>query len=539
MSEDILRRLLDARPEKKDDDSPGFALPSFKVGESSSSGIHRLWHDCSALIPDDLIQLFTAGVHVPLSLFTLAAIRDFGIHQRRSTFTEKMSAKMQEELNSWHQRDNYLPFAEWAQAAFTIICLFRSIRVAPADEPLVEDPVHQLTEHAINIVARANSNNWPILREYDRRIRAMVWSQAKKGAALPFNISTLNPELIDNAENYIGGKSGAIADAAAALETGWAAVVQASAADVARVGQRLSQALNPSRLLRHPALQPASVSSAGHSQTSTPPTTAPALTLRDSASATTAPVSDSKASRRTCASGGTLASPSLRARPAATDTTALSAVKTVADPPTTESGRRERLRSLLLSYLPHRRERPRPQTVSDALSVISTSLHANAFQLAIDHLSPDIQGFYSFIPDSIRHGFSLGNFALPSQTHIWPNQYKPERQGTIDKWVQSSLDAGFIAGPFPLDEVIAQAVPVINAPLLIVDKHDEHGKLIKERVVYNASHPRHIHGQPPPAIPSLNSQIDKSDYPCEWLLVHEVKTLVGTAPPHARFCGWD
>ncbi|KAL9931776.1 hypothetical protein V8E36_009326, partial [Tilletia maclaganii] len=138
-------------------------------------------------------------------------------------------------------------------------------------------------------------------------------------------------------------------------------------------------------------------------------------------------------------------------------------------------------------------------------------------------LTPDIQGFYSFIPDSIRHGFSLGNFALPSQTHIWPNQYKPERQGTIDKWVQSYLDAGFIAGPFPLDEVVAQAGPVINAPLLIVDKNDEHGKLTKERVVYNTSHPRHIHGQPPSAIPSLNSQIDKTDYPCEWLLVHEVK----------------
>ncbi|KAL9931777.1 hypothetical protein V8E36_009327 [Tilletia maclaganii] len=247
LTEDVFRRLLDVRSEKKDDDPPGFALPSFKVGDSPSSGIHRLWHDCSALIPDDLIQLFSAGVHVPLSLFTLAAIRDFGIHQRRSTFTERMSAKMQEELNSWHQRDNYLPFAEWAQATFTSICLFRSIRVAPEGELPEEDPVHQLTEHAINIVARANSNNWPILREYNRRIRALVWSQAKKGAALPFNISTLNPELIDNVENYIGGKSGAIADAAAAPETGWAAVVQAPAAYIVRVGQRLNQALNPSR----------------------------------------------------------------------------------------------------------------------------------------------------------------------------------------------------------------------------------------------------------------------------------------------------
>ncbi|KAL9937334.1 hypothetical protein V8E36_003743 [Tilletia maclaganii] len=121
-----------------------------------------------------------------------------------------------------------------------MICLFRSVRIAPPDKSPEEDPVHQLTEHAINIVARANSNSWPILREYDRR--------AKKGAPLAFNISTLNAELIDNVENYIGGKSGAIADAAAALETGWAAVVQAPATDVVRVGQRLNQVLNPPRL---------------------------------------------------------------------------------------------------------------------------------------------------------------------------------------------------------------------------------------------------------------------------------------------------
>ncbi|KAL9937335.1 hypothetical protein V8E36_003744 [Tilletia maclaganii] len=39
MSEDILRRLLDARPEKKDDDPLGFALLSFRVGDGSPSGI--------------------------------------------------------------------------------------------------------------------------------------------------------------------------------------------------------------------------------------------------------------------------------------------------------------------------------------------------------------------------------------------------------------------------------------------------------------------------------------------------------------------
>ncbi|KAL9938182.1 hypothetical protein V8E36_002805, partial [Tilletia maclaganii] len=145
------------------------------------------------------------------------------------------------------------------------------------------------------------------------------------------------------------------------------------------------------------------------------------------------------------------------------------------------------------------------------------------FQAAIDLMPPDVRAQYAYIPHSIRNGFSLGNFKIPSTTHLWPNQYKPDRDSSIQNWLSSSLDAGFIAGPYSKEEVEREAGSFQNSSILIVDKFDNNGKLTKERIVYNASHPRRIHGRPPPTIPSLNSQLNKQDYPCQWLLVQDVK----------------
>ncbi|KAL9938181.1 hypothetical protein V8E36_002804 [Tilletia maclaganii] len=249
ISNEQLLQLLQQRGAKpSDDDEPsGPLLPSFEVNSGAVGGIYKLWFDSPFIIPDDLVRLFCAGWNIPLSLLTLAAVRDFGINQRRPTFSEKMNSKALEEFNSFHQRDNFIPFPEWCQAIFTLIFLFRSVREPVEYDSLDQDPIHQLTEHALNIIARCNSANWPMLREYDRRIRAMVWAQRKKSAPLPFSIAKIHPEWLDNVENFIAGRSGAVSDSSAALRTGWAAVLEAPANDVLRVGRKLDEALSISK----------------------------------------------------------------------------------------------------------------------------------------------------------------------------------------------------------------------------------------------------------------------------------------------------
>ncbi|KAE8209037.1 hypothetical protein CF319_g9535, partial [Tilletia indica] len=122
--------------------------PSFKVGGSSFLATVKVWFGSPLAIPEDLVRAFNAGNNIPLSLLTVAAIRDHGINQRRSVFQPKMTGRLLEEFGTWHSRDEYLPFAEWCQAIFTLIHLFRSVRAVPQDETQEDDPIFQLTEHA-------------------------------------------------------------------------------------------------------------------------------------------------------------------------------------------------------------------------------------------------------------------------------------------------------------------------------------------------------------------------------------------------------
>ncbi|KAE8219442.1 hypothetical protein CF326_g8958 [Tilletia indica] len=220
------------------DSSPSF--PSFRVDPSSRVGAYKLWDGCPLNVPDDLVQLFLAGWNIPLSLLTVAAVRDQSINLRRSAFNAGMSGRLLEEFNSWHLRDQHLPFPEWCQASLTLIFLFRSLRGVPEGESIEDDPIHQLTEHVLNIATRVNASNWPIFRDYDKRIRLLVWQKRPKGEGMPFSISSIHAPTLDDAENLIGGKSGSASDYAAALSSGWAALVTAPASEIPQLGKRLS-----------------------------------------------------------------------------------------------------------------------------------------------------------------------------------------------------------------------------------------------------------------------------------------------------------
>ncbi|KAE8209080.1 hypothetical protein CF327_g6884 [Tilletia walkeri] len=216
--------------------------PSFKVGDSSFLATVKVWFGAPPAIPEDLVRAFNAGNNIPLSLLTVAAIRDHGINQRRSVFQPKMTGRLLEEFGTWHSRDEYLPFAEWCQAIFTLIHLFCSVRAVPQDETQEDDPIFQLTEHALAIISRANAYAWPVYREYDKRVRQEIWSGRLTGAAIPFRINTLHTPTLDDAEMMIKGRNGALADFAAILDSGWSAIVTAQPSEIAKLGKRLNEA---------------------------------------------------------------------------------------------------------------------------------------------------------------------------------------------------------------------------------------------------------------------------------------------------------
>ncbi|KAE8221328.1 hypothetical protein CF319_g5296 [Tilletia indica] len=215
--------------------------PSFRVSDGASAATVKVWFGSPLAIPEDLVRAFNAGNNIPLSLLTVAAIRDFGINQRRSTFQPKMSGRLLEEFESWHSRDDFLPFAEWCQAIFTLIHLFRSVRAAPPDESPDDDPIYQLTEHALSIISRANAYAWPVYRDYDKRVRQEIWSARHRGVPIPFRINSLHIPTLDDAEVMIKGRGGALADFAAIIESGWSAVVTAPSSEVSRLGRKLDE----------------------------------------------------------------------------------------------------------------------------------------------------------------------------------------------------------------------------------------------------------------------------------------------------------
>ncbi|KAE8241359.1 hypothetical protein A4X13_0g7448, partial [Tilletia indica] len=517
--------------------------PSFKVGGSSFLATVKVWFGSPLAIPEDLVRAFNAGNNIPLSLLTVAAIRDHGINQRRSVFQPKMTGRLLEEFGTWHSRDEYLPFAEWCQAIFTLIHLFRSVRAVPQDETQEDDPIFQLTEHALAIISRANAYAWPVYREYDKRVRQEIWSGRITGAAIPFRINTLHTPTLDDAEMMIKGRNGALADFAAILDSGWSAIVTAQPSEIAKLGRRLNEA-HSVPALRIKEDPPAPLPPALGSYSSSRSGTQGKRKAADEADMAWHParsekVGSGKASFAPRVLGGMQGHRNPTSS-AISGTTACSAGKTVAGLGITAPGTAVATsspREFPLAPAPVL-ERLRPTTIRDAFSCVSTTLHAPHFQHAIDSMPLSLRSQYAYIPASIRAGFSMGPLQPPVSTILHPNHYKADRQLSVDSWASKSKAAGFIAGPWPVEEVVDTVGPIHAAPISIVDKFDQ-GVLVKERIVYDASYPQPRPGRPSPSVPSINSQIRKDDYPCEWMTAVETKHLFRTVPPYARFAGFD
>ncbi|KAL9935923.1 hypothetical protein V8E36_005500 [Tilletia maclaganii] len=169
--EQFMRRITatgrDPAQEKEND--PPLAHPTLNFDADAAVKIIKLWHDAPFDIPDDIVKLFNAGLNIPLSLLSVAAVRDYAVNARRSTFHPKMTGKLMEEFQSWHTRDDATPF------------LSRSGPRPP-------------TRFCIS-GARYG--------EYDKRIRRIIWAPRGEGVGLPFHIRAIHQPTLTAAEAWI------------------------------------------------------------------------------------------------------------------------------------------------------------------------------------------------------------------------------------------------------------------------------------------------------------------------------------------------
>ncbi|KAL9940218.1 hypothetical protein V8E36_000923 [Tilletia maclaganii] len=529
----------DPAAQDKDNDPPPLAHPTLNFDADAAVKIIKLWHNAPFGVPDDIVKLFNAGFNIPLSLLSVAAVRDYAVNARRGTFHAKMTGKLMEEFQSWHTRDDALPFEEWAQASNTLLHLWRSIRAVPEDEPVDQDPIQLFLEHFIAVSSQVAS-----------RIRRIIWAPQGEGVGLPFHIRAIHQPTLSAAEAWISERLPVTIKSTGLATSTWNEVVTASTTDALRRARDLATATL--QFYSHPVAdnserggkraQPNDGGSSSFRRDGDTPAGGSNPNAR-----VPNPDSSFRLETAEALSGGTgtprsapnsTAATSATSRPASSATTALIVARTITQSVPSTASSTPTVRSALPAPAAAVVPRPRPGTISDALSIISTTLNANHFQLALDSLPRALQETYAYIPASIRYGISMGSFPPPSQSVFFDNHYLPEQQPIIDEWLRDSIDQGFIAGPFTLTECEAFGL-IRSSPLHIVQKFDEHGNVIKNRIVYDASYPKHRPDKPPPPTPAINNYIDKEDYPCEWLTPLDMKDLIRSLPPHARVCGWD
>ncbi|KAL9937955.1 hypothetical protein V8E36_003500 [Tilletia maclaganii] len=242
--EQFMRRVTSAGrdPAPDKDNDPPLAHPTLNFDADAAVKIIKLWHDAPFDVPDDIVKLFNAGFNIPLSLLSVAAVRDYAVNARRSTFHPKMTGKVLEELLSWHTRDDALPFEEWAQASNTLLHLWRSIRVVPEDEPADQDPIQLFLEHFVAVSSQVTSVNWPIFREYDKRIHRIIWAPRGEGVGLPFHIRAIHQPTLTAAEAWISERLPVTIKSTGLATSAWNEVVTASTSDALRRTRELASA---------------------------------------------------------------------------------------------------------------------------------------------------------------------------------------------------------------------------------------------------------------------------------------------------------
>ena len=136
--------------------------------------------------------------------------------------------------------------------------------------------------------------------------------------------------------------------------------------------------------------------------------------------------------------------------------------------------------------------------------------------------------FYSFLVRNLRNGFPLGVMPQLTETVIFKNHPStllfPD---TVDKYLADELLAGRMSGPFSLQYVEnTLRGPIFCSPLLISVQTQQPGTPDKLRVC------RHL-SKGDKNTPSMNSHIQKEDFPTRFDTASRVADIVGSSFPPA------
>ncbi|KAJ1299743.1 hypothetical protein OPQ81_007329 [Rhizoctonia solani] len=129
------------------------------------------------------------------------------------------------------------------------------------------------------------------------------------------------------------------------------------------------------------------------------------------------------------------------------------------------------------------------------------------------------------IPIGLREGLHIGAAGPVTKTIIYDNHKSArDRPNVIRKHINDELLAGRYFGPFTCLELEDAISPFKTAPLGTVDKPSAPGKF---RIVQDFSYPRLAPST------SLNSQINSTDFPCEWGFFHNMVDAIHDLPDGA------
>lgn len=162
------------------------------------------------------------------------------------------------------------------------------------------------------------------------------------------------------------------------------------------------------------------------------------------------------------------------------------------------------------------------------LRVATPLIHDNWFSALSDaHLLND----FLDVPIGIKHGFRTGVSSAISSTFIPANHQSALSQPqAVSLHITKELQLGRYSGPFSSHDLFLNIGHFRTAPLGVVPKPNS----TSFRIIQDLSFPRNN-----PNILSVNSEINSSDFPCEWGTFAQCYFLVASAPPGTQVSVFD
>lgn len=135
------------------------------------------------------------------------------------------------------------------------------------------------------------------------------------------------------------------------------------------------------------------------------------------------------------------------------------------------------------------------------------------------------------VPIGIKHGFHTGVRSILARTFTPSNHQSALTQPqAVEEHIAKELKLGRYSGPFSPHELFLNIGHFRTAPLGVIPKPNG----TSFRIIQDLSFPRND-----PSNFSVNSEIDSTDFPCEWGTFAQCFFLVAAAPPGSQVAVFD